>query len=152
MTRFKINWVLSDELAIGPAPLKESDFIKLKDNNIKSILNLCSEEEAPVYRDFIKDFTHRRFTLPDHKVNKNILVSEIKEIIEIIEIIKDKGPLFIHCYAARERSPIICMSWLVVKHNLSPQRALDYLMEVNPRTNPLPSQFKLLFSLNNLIN
>ena len=58
MTRFKINWVLSDELAIGPAPLKESDFKKLKDNNIKSILNLCSEEEAPVYEDFIKDFTH----------------------------------------------------------------------------------------------
>lgn len=147
MTRFKINWVLNNELAIGPAPLKESHFKVLKNSNIKSILNLCNEEEAPVCEEVKKEFTHRRYTLPDHKVNKNILISDVKEIISIIEIIKEKGPLFVHCQAARERSPIICMSWLVVKHNLSPQRALDYLMEVNPRTNPLPSQLKLLKGL-----
>jgi len=152
MTRFKINWVLNNELAIGPAPLKASHFAILKDSNIKSILNLCNEEEAPVSDDVKKEFTHRRYTLPDHKVNKNILISDITEIISIIEIIKEKGPLFIHCQAARERSPIICMSWLVVKHNLTPQRALDYLMEVNPRTNPLPSQLKLLYSLSKLLN
>ena len=32
------------------------------------------------------------------------------------------------------------MAWLIAKHKLSPQRALDYLMEVHPRTNPLASQ------------
>lgn len=147
MSRFKINWILNNELAIGPAPLKESHFQKLKENNIKAILNLCSEEEAPISDDIKQLFTHKRYTLPDHKVNKNILISEIEEIIFIIEKLKETGPLYVHCQAARERSPIICMAWLISKHKISPQRALDYLMEVHPRTNPLPSQFKLLYSL-----
>ena len=30
MSSFKINWVLNKELAIGPAPLKESHFDKLR--------------------------------------------------------------------------------------------------------------------------
>ena len=148
MSSFKINWVLNKELAIGPAPLKESHFDKLRENNIKAILNLCTEEEAPINDNVKQHFCHRRYTLADHKVNNKILVTEIEEIISIIEILKQKGPLFVHCQAARERSPIICMAWLVSKHKLSPQRALDYLMEVNPRTNPLPSQLKLLHSLN----
>ena len=77
MPRFKINWVLNNELAIGPAPLKKSHFKVLIDNKIKSILNLCSEEEAPINDDDKRYFTHRRYTLPDHKVNKNILIMKI---------------------------------------------------------------------------
>ena len=149
MAGFEINWILKNELAIGPAPLKESHFKVLKENNIKAILNLCSEEEAPINDNYKQNFSHKRYTLPDHKVNKNILISEIREIISIIEVLKKEGPLFVHCQAARERSPIICMAWLIAKNKLSPQRALDYLMEVHPRTNPLPSQLKHLRSLNN---
>ena len=147
MSRFQINWVLNNELAISPAPLKESHFEKIKENNIKSILNLCSEEEVPINEEIKNVFTHRRYILPDHKVNKDILIKDIEKIISIIEILKEKGPVLVHCKAARERSPIICMAWLVAKHNLSPQRALDYLMEINPRTNPLPSRLKLLHNI-----
>lgn len=150
MPRFKINWVLNNELAIGPAPLKEIDFKILKEENIKSILNLCSQEEAPTIEGVEHDFCYKRYTLPDHKVRKSISILEIEKIITIIESLKEKGPLFIHCFAARERSPIICMSWLVAKLKLSPQRALDYLMEVNPRTNPLPSQLQLLKKIKNI--
>ena len=150
MPRFKINWVLNNELAIGPAPLKEIDFKILKEENIKSILNLCSQEEAPIIEGVEHDFCYKRYTLPDHKVRKSISILEIEQIITIIESLKEKGPLFIHCFAARERSPIICMSWLVAKLKLSPQRALDYLMEVNPRTNPLPSQLQLLKKIKNI--
>ena len=46
--RFKLDWVLSNELAVGPAPLKKSHFEYLAYKNIKSILNLCNEKEAPI--------------------------------------------------------------------------------------------------------
>jgi hypothetical protein len=39
------------------------------------------------------------------------------------------------------------MAWLVRTHGQSPQRALDYLMQVHPGTNPLPGQWRLLQSL-----
>ena len=142
--RFKLDWVLNNELAVGPAPLKESHFEYLAHKNIKSILNLCSEQEAPIDENFKSLFNFKRFTLPDHKVNKQIEIYEIKEIIKIIESLKYSGAVYIHCFAGIERSPLICMAWLISKHKLSPQRSLDYLMEVHKGSNPLPSQYKLL--------
>ena len=142
--RFKLDWVLSNELAVGPAPLKKSHFEYLENKNIKSILNLCNDKEAPIDEIFKSNFNFKRFTLPDHKVNKEIKISEIKEIIKIIESLKLSGAVYIHCFAGVERSPLICMAWLISKHKLSPQRSLDYLMEVHKGSNPLPSQYKLL--------
>ena len=142
--RFKLDWVLNNELAVGPAPLKESHFEYLTNKNIKSILNLCNEKEAPINENYQSLFNFERFTLTDHKVNKQIEIYEIKEIIKIIESLKSSGAVYIHCFAGVERSPLICMAWLISKHKLSPQRALDYLMEVHKGTNPLPSQYKLL--------
>ena len=46
--RFKLDWVLSNELAVGPVPIKKSHFEYLSNKNIKSILNLCNEKEAPI--------------------------------------------------------------------------------------------------------
>ena len=46
-----------------------------------------------------------------------------------------------------ERSPLVCLAWLVSRHGQSPQAALDYLMQVHPGTNPLPGQLKLLNQL-----
>ena len=90
------------------------------------------------------DFNFKRFTLPDHKVNKEIEIYEIKEIIKIIESLKSSGAIYIHCFAGVERSPLICMAWLISKHKLSPQRALDYLMEVHKGSN---CQYKLLSNI-----
>ena len=142
--KVKLDWVLRNEIAVGPAPLKKSHLEYLASKNIKSILNLCNEKEAPIDEGFNSVFNFKRFTLPDHKVNKEIEIYEIKEIIKIIESLKSSGPIYIHCFAGVERSPLICMAWLISKHKLSPQRALDYLMEVHKGSNPLPSQYKLL--------
>ena len=57
------------------------------------------------------------------------------------------GAVYIHCVAAMERSPLVCLAWLVQEHNLKPARALDYLMQVHPGTNPLPGQLALLQEL-----
>ncbi len=142
--KFKLDWVLNNELAVGPAPLKESHFEYLANRNIKSILNLCNKQEAPIDEIFKSNFNFKRFPLPDHKVNKEIEIHEIKEIIKILESLKSSGAVYIHCFAGVERSPLICMAWLISKHKLSPQSSLDYLMEVHKGSNPLPSQYKLL--------
>ena len=51
--RFKLDWVLNNELAVGPAPLKESHFEYLANKNIKSILNLCNEKEGIINVEWI---------------------------------------------------------------------------------------------------
>ena len=57
------------------------------------------------------------------------------------------GPVYVHCVAAMERSPLVCLAWLVKQRRLKPARALDYLMQVHPGTNPLPGQLALLQKL-----
>ena len=43
-----------------------------------------------------------------------------------------------------ERSPLVCIAWLIRNEKLSLQQALDYMMQVHKGTNPLPGQLKLL--------
>ena len=83
--RFKLDWVLTNELAVGPAPIRKSHFEYLANKNIKCILNLCNEKEAPIDDIYKSAFNFKRYTLPDHKVNKEIELYEVKEIIQIIE-------------------------------------------------------------------
>ena len=51
--RFKIDWVLINELAIGPAPRTDLHLEKLKAAGIRSILSLSSLQLEPIQWMFI---------------------------------------------------------------------------------------------------
>ena len=65
--RFRIDWVLVDELAIGPAPRAPRHLERLADAGIKAVFSLCGEEEAPPPQDLSTRFAHERLVLPDHR-------------------------------------------------------------------------------------
>jgi protein-tyrosine phosphatase len=69
---------------------------------------------------------------------------ELQRALAALAQLHQAGPVFVHCVAAMERSPLVCLAWLVRHRRLSPQRALDYLMQVHPGTSPLPGQLELL--------
>ena len=144
LNRFKINWVLNEELAIGKAPSKPEHLKKLSEEGIKSILSLCGENEVNSDLKLHKSFYHKRFVLPDHKTSRIISNVELSESLIILKDLLKNGPVFVHCYAAVERSPLVCMAWLMKEHKLTFQQSLDYLMQTNPGTNPLPGQLKVL--------
>ncbi len=144
MSRFKIDWVLLNELAIGPAPTKVNYLNLLQQENIKTILSLCDKKEANLPKEMYELFICKEFFLPDHRSkripDKNELLKAMEELSNLITI----GPLFVHCLAGVERSPLLCMAWLVKKHKLSPQEAMDYLLQVHKGTCPLPEQLAVL--------
>ncbi len=144
MKRFTIDWVLIDELAIGPAPRAERHIPRLQDAGIKSILSLCSVEEAPQPEGLTSEFNCSRIVLPDHRAGRLPNPNELLKALEKLKELKEKGSVFVHCVAAMERSPLVCLAWLVRECDLSPERALDYLMQAHPGTNPLPGQLALL--------
>ena len=145
--RFKVNWVLNEELAVGTAPQKQKDLEKLADEGIKSIFSLCGENEVKNDLNLAELFKHKRFVLPDHKTGKILSTIELNESLVILKDLLKSGPVFVHCYAAVERSPLVCMAWLVKECKLSYQQALDYLMQINPGTCPLPEQIATLREL-----
>ena len=145
----KINWVLNNKLAVGPVPRKMEDLKALKNNRIRWILSLCSENEVNVEVNYEDNFSCKRIVLPDHKYKEALTIDQLNLAINTLEEIIEFGPIYVHCVAGVERSPLVCMAWLVKHHNLTCTEALDYLMNVNTGTNPLPEQFKLLKLIKN---
>ena len=136
-SKFNFDWVLIDELAVGPAPRKQHHVELLVSAGITGIMSLCSESEVPQPKISHDEITHQRIVLPDHSYNRELTVNEIRTTLRELKYLKSLGPVFVHCKAGIERSPLICIAWLVTEKNLSLQSALDYLMQVHPGTNPL---------------
>ena len=145
MARFQIDWVLIDELAIGPAPRAERHVLRLHEAGVKAVLSLCSKEEAPPPSSIEEQFACSRLVLPDHRSGRLPEPTELLEALTLLgQLHHIHGSVFVHCVAAMERSPLVCLAWLLQRHQLSPETALDYLMQVHPGTNPLPGQLALL--------
>ena len=73
---------------------------------------------------------------------------ELNYCIDIINELKEFQPTLVHCYAAMERSPLVCIAYLMKEKNITKQVALEYLMQVHPGTSPLPEQLDVLNYLN----
>ena len=141
---FKFNWVLFHELAIASAPSKEENLEYIYNQGIKSIFTLCSEDEINLPNNISQQFCHRRLILPDHSYKINLKHDDIKKALDIMDELMGKGSVLVHCYAGIERSPLICIAWLMKRKDLDIDESLRYLMEVNPGTNPMPKQLNLL--------
>ena len=46
-SRFRVSWVLVDELAVGPAPRAERHLDRLEQEGVKAVFSLCGLQEAP---------------------------------------------------------------------------------------------------------
>ena len=141
---FSINWVLIDELAIGSAPQTDNDITLLKTSGIKNIITLCKLNEMELFLELGKNFNFRHFPLPDHKDKVPPSLTDLNNILNYMKECKNLGPTFVHCFAGVERSPLVCIAWLMRESSLSLEDALQYLMKINPGTCPLGYQLKIL--------
>lgn len=138
------NWVLRGELAVGPAPLVEKHLQQLQEQGLMAVLSLCSEQEAPPPPGLAERFHWRRSVLPDHKACRAPELGELSRAVEQLAELAPLGPVYVHCQAGVERSPLVCMAWLIRRRRLSFIDALDYLKRVHPPTGPLPEQLATL--------
>ncbi|MCT0213195.1 MULTISPECIES: protein-tyrosine phosphatase family protein [Synechococcales] len=141
---FRISWVLTDALAVGPAPRAERHLDRLQREGVTAVLCLASEEEAPLPSGIKSRFAWDRLVLPDHRSERLVRVDEISRALVLLHKLRLTGPVFVHCVAAMERSPLICLAWLIRERKLSRHQALDYLMQAHSGTNPLPTQLEVL--------
>ena len=144
---FRIDCVLVNQLSIGPAPRAESHLDRLQEAGIRCVLSLCAIEEATPPPGLGERFRTSRYVLPDHRAGRLPTLDELKTALGHLTELHQHGTVFVHCVASMERSPLVCLAWLVQKHRLTPERALDYLMQQHPGTNPLPAQLALLHRL-----
>ena len=147
ISAFPISWVLVEDLALGPAPLASRHLNRLEAEGISSVLSLCSTEEKAAPPDLEKRFHCRRLVLPDHRSQSTLSIGQLEQALAALAELRGHGPVFVHCVAAIERSPLLCLAWLMREHGLSRQNALDYLLQVHPGTGPTAANLMLLTQL-----
>ena len=150
--RMIFNWILIDKFAIGTPIILKNEKALLKKKGIKTVLDLRNSDDLNLINQqkYIKKlcgFAYENFPLPDHKSGRLAETFEIRQAVDLLHSSLSKGPVFMHCKASIERSPLICMGWLMKNHSLNSQEALDYLMEIHPGTNPLPQKFNVLTNI-----
>ncbi len=146
MNNFSVNWIINKKLAIGQAPKTLDALVQLRQLKIKSIFSLCGEKEANHPPEMINIFFCKRFVLPDHKCNFVPDIKDIYECVLILESLLKEGPVYIHCVAGKERSPLICIAWLMKNKNLDLIDALEFVRQQHKISNPLSKQLNLLNS------
>ena len=137
---FIFNWILKNKLAVGTSPIKSEHINLLKKKNIKNILGLCGENEIMWHPKLEKSFLCKRVFLPDSNQNKLPTNSQIIEAFRILKSFLEDGITFVHCFASIERSPLLCIMYVMEEYNLDLEEALDYVKEVHKFTNPRNNQ------------
>ena len=131
--------------------IKPKNIIKcLKKNRIKWIFSLCSENEVNVEVNYEENFCCKRIVLPDHKYKEDLTIDKLNLAINTLAEIMEIGPVYIHCVAGIERSPLVCMAWLVKNYDLTPTQSLEYIINVN-KVKQMIKKIFFLFSSNAII-
>ncbi len=142
--KFIFDWIVSNKLAIGTSPLKEENINLLIDFKIKNIIGLCSDNEIGWHKDIDSIFKTKRIVLPDSHTKDLPKFDQLQKAFKTLEEFVENDITFIHCVASVERSPMLCILYIMKNYNISLEDALDYLKRVHKETNPTNSQLKVL--------
>jgi protein-tyrosine phosphatase len=138
------SWVLTNVLAVGSAPRTTADLEQLAREKVRAVLTLCSPEEVRLPQDLRQLFHWERVAMPDDRCGHPPTPEHLAAALVALERLRQCGPVYVHCLAGVERSPLVSAAWLMRERGLSRLQALDYLMQVHPITNPMPEQLAVL--------
>ena len=135
----KFSWILINKFAIGMPITLETERVFLKKKGIKTILDLRNSEDLKRinHQEYIKnlpEFEYKNVQLPDHKSGRFSETFEIREAVDLLHSSLSDGPVFMHCHAAIERSPLISIAYLHLKKSFSIIQSCDYVKQQNDST------------------
>lgn len=141
------SWILTNELAIGPMPAVAAHWRQLEEAGFRSRFSCCySEEEAfsPVPPHWRSD----SLALPDHRQQEPLRPDRLLAAIDAAEaLIREHSPLYLHCFAGRERSSIVAIGLTARRRSIDVFAALDWVRRCHPPAAPIYEQLDILEQL-----
>ena len=138
------DWVLDNLLAIGALPRKgwAKDF---KDHGIHVILSLCDEAEGKLPKAIAQQFRCVRVPLPDSRYRRSLTVEELGDAVDLIHWhVQKNQPVYLHCLAGIERSPLVAIAYLARHRSMDLLDAVGWLSHVHRRSRPIPAQLQVV--------
>lgn len=139
------SWILTGELAIGPMPRSLSHWSQLKTAGFRSCFSCCYPSELIIPPDNPDEWVARTVALPDHRDQEPLSLERLTEALDEAQALIDQAaPLYLHCFASRERSPLMAIGLAARRRGLSMFEALDWVRRCHPPSMPIYSQLALL--------
>lgn len=139
-----VDWVLPRQVAVGSLP-QQSDVSMLREAGLKAVLALCSEHEGQWPMAIQDAFSCHRVSMPDSHHAAPMTPHQIAIAVHHIHhCLQQNRPVFVHCLAGVERSPIICTAYLCRHHHYPLWESLNWVKTVHPESLPNPRQLKAL--------
>lgn len=142
-----ILWVLQGRLAIGPAPLGPQRWLGLRQRAVAAVVSLCEVGEVVEQQPPVSDQTisWSSCPLPDARSGRPLQLQELNDAINLTRELVQRSPaVYVHCWAGRERAPLVALGVLCLEHCLDVYDGLAYLRRVHPAAHPTNSQLALL--------
>ena len=114
-------------------------------DDLISISTTISNYNEKEYNSLIKYLDDQIKSLPFfYKSINKLTLNDLLKTLDSLSLLLENGATFVHCHASIERSPFVCIAWLVYKEKIKPEFALKHLMNVHPLTCPLNDHLILL--------
>jgi hypothetical protein len=145
------SWILTGKFAIGPMPQTEEQWLQLEQAGFRSRFSCCYLEEeifAPVPSSWQSD----RVSLPDHRRQEEMKQVQLTTaVLHAEKLINSHPATYLHCFAGRERSPLIAIGLVARSENIDILSALDRVRLCHPVASPIFSDLDQLEQVLKLI-
>ncbi len=145
LSRLPVHWILANRLAVGPMPSSEGHWQQLDDLGFRSRFSCCYNDEQLGQPTPPEHWGSFGVSLPDHRRQEPLRQERLALAIhEAMAAMESQGPLFLHCLAGRERSPLVAIGVTARFRNLDVYGALDWVRKCHPAAAPLFDQLEQL--------
>ncbi len=138
------SWIRSGRLAVGAFPRNPGHWQALEAAGFQRVFSCCHPSEAawapPPH------WSAQQLPLPDHRSAEPLSEALLRQAIAQLTAFyaPQHGPLYLHCWAGQERSPLLAVALLCCSENLPLLDALALVRRCHPPAQPITAQLALL--------
>jgi hypothetical protein len=131
------SWVLSHQLAIGPMPRSTSHWRQLEEAGFRNRFSCCYPHEN-LFSPIPEHWGSQGVSLPDHRAQEDLAVERLRKALEMAEdMVNADAPVYLHCFAGRERSVLMAVGLTARIRKLDLLAALEWVRRCHPAASPL---------------
>lgn len=141
------SWILTNELAIGPMPGGASHWLQLEDAGFRSRFSCCYPNEK-TFSQVPPHWSSNSVSLPDHRQQEQLSPERLLVAIDAADaMINERSPLYLHCFAGRERSSIVAIGLTARRRSIDLFEALEWVRRCHPTASPIYEHLDILEGL-----
>jgi hypothetical protein len=138
------SWILTGKFAIGPMPQTEDQWLQLEQAGFRSRFSCCYLEEE-IFAAVPSSWQSDRVSLPDHRGQETMRQEQLgTALLHAESLINSTPATYLHCFAGRERSPLIAIGLVARSQNIDILTAYDRVRLCHPAASPIFSDLDQL--------